>query len=282
MIRMFKSAKDSAIKARTQAINQLKAVLIRAEPHLRDSLTGLSLVALIRACAELEPAGRHDIHDAATSVLRTLARRVQTITQEIHSHQASLTEIITTRAPKLLERRGIGPDTAARLLLTAGDNPDRLTSEAAFAALCGANPIQASSGKTTRHRLNRGGDRRSNSALYTIVLTRLGRNQRTREYAERRTTEANPRRKSSAASSATSFARSTRSSSKLSHQHKHPLLTLDKHRGVITIGPLHMASSLDPLGRGETITTIRISTFNVENLDETAAGARPSWPNESP
>ncbi|MBO3752348.1 IS110 family transposase [Streptosporangiaceae bacterium NEAU-GS5] len=89
----------------------------------------------------------------------------------------------------MLKRYGVGPDTAAALLITAGDNPDRLTSEAAFAALCGVNPIEASSGKTSRHRLNRGGDRRSNSALYTIVLTRLGRDQRTRDYAERRTAD---------------------------------------------------------------------------------------------
>jgi transposase len=184
MIRMFTMAKDSAIKARTQAINQLKAVLIRAEPDLRDSLAGLGPAALIRACAELEPAGLHGIEDAAAHVLRTLARRVQALSQEIRSHEASLTAIISACAPKLLKQRGIGPDTAACLLITAGDNPDRLTSEAAFAALCGVNPIEASSGKTARHRLNRGGDRRANSALYTIVLT-----QRTRDYAERRTTE---------------------------------------------------------------------------------------------
>ncbi|GAA3826082.1 IS110 family transposase [Sphaerisporangium flaviroseum] len=189
MIRMFKMAKDSAIKARTQAINQLKAVLVRAEPDLRDSLAGLGPVALIRSCAELEPPGLHSIEDAATSVLRTLARRIQSLSQEIRSHEASLTAIISACAPKLLKQRGIGPDTAASLLITAGDNPDRLTSEAAFAALCGVNPIEASSGKTARHRLNRGGDRRSNSALYTIVLTRLRRDQRTRDYAERRTTE---------------------------------------------------------------------------------------------
>jgi transposase len=122
-------------------------------------------------------------------VLRTLARRVQTLSQEIRSHEASLTAIISACAPKLLKQRGIGPGTAASLLITAGDNPNRLTSEAAFAALCGVNPIEASSGKTARHRLNRGGDRRSNSALYTVVLTRLGRDQRTRDYAERRTAE---------------------------------------------------------------------------------------------
>ncbi|WP_405087871.1 transposase [Microbispora sp. NBC_01389] len=115
--------------------------------------------------------------------------RILTLTEEIRTHENALTQIITGCAPRLLERHGVGPDTAACLLITAGDNPDRLNSEAAFAALCGVNPIEASSGKTARHRLNRGGDRRSNSALYTVVLTRLGRDQRTRDYAQRRTAE---------------------------------------------------------------------------------------------
>jgi transposase len=189
MLRMFKVAKDSAVKARTQAINQLRAVLARAEPALREDLAGLGLATLVRRCTDLPDPRVHDIGSAATHVLRTLARRIQALEQEIRAHQQHLTAIIGDCAPDLLERPGIGPDTAAALLITAGDNPDRLASEAAFAALCGVNPIEASSGKTTRHRLNRGGDRRGNSALYTIVLTRLGRDQRTRDYAERRTSE---------------------------------------------------------------------------------------------
>jgi len=189
MIRMFKIAKDSAVKARTQAINQLRSVLVRAEPSLRESLTGLSPTALIRTCADLPDTDVQDINKAATQVLHALALRVLALTEEIRSHQQQITTLIDACAPQLLERPGIGPDTAAALLITAGDNPDRMTSEAAFAALCGVNPIEASSGKTTRHRLNRGGDRRSNSALYTVVLTRLGRDQRTRDYAERRTHE---------------------------------------------------------------------------------------------
>ncbi|HEY2763686.1 MAG TPA: IS110 family transposase [Pseudonocardiaceae bacterium] len=188
-IRMLKIAKDSATKARTQTINQLRVVLARAEPGLRESLAGLGLATLVRRCAELTDTSIHDIDGAAVHVLGTLARRVVALNAEICSYQRHLTTIISTCAPDLLERPGIGPDTAAALLITAGDNPDRLTSEAAFAALCGVNPIEASSGKTTRHRLNRGGDRRSNSALYTVVLTRLGRDQRTRDYAERRTSE---------------------------------------------------------------------------------------------
>jgi transposase len=189
MIRMFKIAKDSAIKARTQAINQLRAVLVRTDPQLRESLAGLGPVALFRRCAELPTTSVHDIDTAATEVLRTLARRILLLTEETRELQQRMTAIIAKCAPSLLEQPGIGPDTAAALLITAGDNPARLASQAAFAALCGVSPIEASSGKTTRHRLNRGGDRRANSALYTIVFTRLGRDQRTRDYAERRTTE---------------------------------------------------------------------------------------------
>ncbi|MGN9788210.1 IS110 family transposase [Nonomuraea sp. ZG12] len=189
MIRMLKVARDSAIKARTQAINQLRAVLMRADPTLRDTMAALGPATLIRTCADLPTTEHHTIDDTARTVLRMLARRILALTEEARAHERTLVAIITARAPKLLQQYGIGPDTAAALLITAGDNPDRLGSEAAFAALCGVNPIEASSGKTVRHRLNRGGDRRSNSALYTIVVTRLGRDARTRAYAERRTTE---------------------------------------------------------------------------------------------
>ncbi|MFE9328969.1 IS110 family transposase [Nocardia sp. NPDC052278] len=187
MIRMVKIAKDSAVKARTQAINQLRAVLARTDPALRESLAGLGPATLIRRCADLPDTPVRDLDTTATVVIRALAQRIHALEAEIRGHQQQLTTIVTGCAPRLLERPGVGADTAAALLITAGDNPDRLTSEAAFAALCGVNPIEASSGKTARRRLNRGGDRRSNSALYTVVLTRLGRDQRTRDYTERRT-----------------------------------------------------------------------------------------------
>jgi transposase len=88
----------------------------------------------------------------------------------------------------------IGPDSAAALLVTAGENPDRLRSEASFAALCGVSPIETSSGKTRRRRLNRGGDRRANAALYRIALTRTGGHQPTRDYLDRRITQGRTRR----------------------------------------------------------------------------------------
>ena len=102
--------------------------------------------------------------------------------------------MLNTHAPQLLQRHGIGPDSAAALLITAGDNPDRMSSEASFAALCGVSPIEASSGKTRRRRLNRGGDRRANSALYHIALTRARGDQRTRDYLDRRTAQGMTRR----------------------------------------------------------------------------------------
>jgi transposase len=186
-IRMFKIAKDSAIKSRTQAINQLRAVLVRAEPHLRESLAGLGPITLFRTCATLPEASTTTCGSATITVLRGLARRILALTDEVKTLNKHLTAQLKACAPGLLERHGVGPDTAAALLIAAGDNPQRLTSAAAFAALCGVNPVEASSGKNTRHRLNRGGDRRANSALYTIVLTRLGRDRRTRDYANRRT-----------------------------------------------------------------------------------------------
>ncbi|MEU7939737.1 transposase [Microbispora bryophytorum] len=152
MIRLFKMAKDSAIKARTQTMNQLKAVLTRTDPRLRDSLKELGQAALLRTCAAFQPGSLGGIEDAAIAVLHILASRILALAEEIRAHENALTEIVTDCAPRLLERHGVGPDTAACLLITAGDNPERLNSEAAFAALCGVKPIEASSGKTTRHR----------------------------------------------------------------------------------------------------------------------------------
>jgi transposase len=193
-IRMFTLAKTSAVKARTQAINQLKAVLVGTDPALRDSLRGLSKTTLIRRCANLEPAAPDTPANAAAYTLRLLALRITELTREINELVKHLTAAVSASAPELLERRGVGPDTASALLLTAGDNPQRLTDEAAFAALCGVSPVEASSGKTRRHRLNRGGDRHANWALHTIVINRLRWDTRTHDYAARRTAEGKTRR----------------------------------------------------------------------------------------
>lgn len=194
MLRLFKLAKGSAVKARTQALNQLKTIIITTDPELRDQLRGLTTTKLVQHCAALPTESATDITTAARYTLRLLARRVQELTVEITDLDRHLTATVTAHTPELLDQPGIGPDCAAQLLLTVGDNPDRLRSEAAFAALCGASPIEASSGNTQRHRLNRGGDRHANAALYLIVLTRLRHCPRTRAYVARRTTEGKTKR----------------------------------------------------------------------------------------
>lgn len=186
MARIFKLAKASAIKSRTQAINQLKSILVSTDPELRESLAGLGYKTLVRRCAALAAAAPTTATSAAVYTLRLLAQRIQHLGTEIRDLEAQITAVITSYAPTLLERRGVGPDSAATLLITVGDNPERLASEASLAALCGASPVEASSGKTQRRRLNRGGDRQANAALYRIVLTRLRWDPHTRAYLHRR------------------------------------------------------------------------------------------------
>jgi transposase len=193
-LRLLQLAKTSAVKARTQAINQLKAVLIGADPALREVLTGLSNHQLIRRCAALDPRAPHDPHTAARFTLRLLAQRITALTAELTVLEQHLTDTIKAYNPQLLDRYGVGPDTAARLLLAAGDNPQRLTCEAAFAALCGVSPVDMSSGKTRRRRLNRGGDRQANRALYIIVISRLRWHKPTRDYLDRRLAQGKTRR----------------------------------------------------------------------------------------
>lgn len=194
-MRVFKLARDSAVKSRTQAINQLKAVLVNADPALRESLAGLSTKTLIRSCADLaEPDSGAAAHAAAVYTLRLLARRIQQLTDEARDLEKRIRDAVAAHCPQLLERVGVGPDCAAALLIAAGDNPERLRREASFAALCGVSPVEASSGKTQRRRLNRGGDRQANAALYRIVLSRLRWDQHTRDYLERRLTEGKTRR----------------------------------------------------------------------------------------
>jgi transposase len=152
---------------------------------------------LLRRCAELAPADGDlcaDTAGIARYTLALLADRIRRLSQEIRELNHRLTTVINAHRPQLLERVGIGPDNAAALLITAGDNPERLGSEASFAALCGASPVEASSGKTQRVRLNYGGDRQANAALYRIVLTRLRWHAPTRTYLERRLAEGRTRR----------------------------------------------------------------------------------------
>ena len=189
MIRMLKSAKDSAVKARTQAINQMKALIVTAPARLRETLDGLSVSALSTRCRSFRIHRLSDPVSAAKYALRSLACRYHQLSEEMRNLKAELARLIGIASPTLINILGVGPDTAATLLIAAGSNPERLRSEAAFAALCGVSPIPASSGKTNRHRLNRGGDRQANAALHRIVVVRLRCDHRTKEYLRRRTGE---------------------------------------------------------------------------------------------
>ena len=189
MIRMLKSAKDSAVKARTQAFNQMKALIVTAPAQLREALDGLSTSALVTRCKGFRPGRLDGPMAAARYALRSLACRYHQLSKEIHDLEAELERLTRMAAPALVSIFGIGPDSAANLLIAAGSNPQRLHSEAAFASLCGVSPIPASSGKTNRHRLNRGGDRQANAALYRIVLVRLRHDRRTNVYMRRRSRE---------------------------------------------------------------------------------------------
>jgi transposase len=189
MIRCLRVARQTAMRARTQAINALKALLVTAPAELREQLRGRSASRLVRAAAELEPGPMTSPQAAAMLALGTLARRYQALSAEIAALTSELERLTRTAAPKLVALFGVGADSAGALLVAAGDNPGRLRSDACFSMLCGASPIQASSGKSTRHRLNRGGDRQANAALYRIVLVRLCYDQQTRDYMARRLKE---------------------------------------------------------------------------------------------
>jgi transposase len=186
-IRTLRVARRSAIKARTQAINQLKAVVLTGPADLRVTLTRSSTAELLTACRRLRATGAGDpVLTATKTTLRHLARRIAALTEEIDDLDRDLRPLVAATAPDLLALHGVGTEVAAQLLVTAGDNPDRLHSEAAFAQLCGVAPLPASSGRTHRHRLNRGGDRQANHALHVIALTRLRSHPPTTAYAARR------------------------------------------------------------------------------------------------
>ena len=189
MIRTLRVARRSAIQSTTQISNQIKGLIVTAPAELREQLRSLGGRALIETLAALRPGSITTPMAASKMTLRSLARRHQYLGVEIATLNAELERLTQEAAPQLCAIKGIGPDVAGALLVAVGDNPDRLRSEAAFAHLCGVAPIPASSGRTHRHRLNRGGDRRANNALYIVVIGRLRHDSRTRAYAARRTTE---------------------------------------------------------------------------------------------
>jgi transposase len=190
-IRALRVARRGAVKARTAALNQLHGLLVSAPEALRAELTGLTTPALVTRCAgfRIDPARLLEPVTATKAALRALARRVQALEEEIAVADARLRPATAAVAPRTAALFGAGPDVAGQLLVTAGDNPERLRSEAALAHLAGISPLPASSGRTDRHRLNRGGDRAANAAIHRIVLCRMRYHEHTRAYVARRTAQ---------------------------------------------------------------------------------------------
>jgi transposase len=195
MIRVLRSARQSAVKARTQVANQLQALRVTAPEELLNRLRCLSTKELVSVAARFrltdDPT---DVPSATKFALRSVARRYEALSEEISELEAHLDGLVAQAAPELISLPGIVTENAATLLIVAGDNPKRLRSEASFASLCGVAPIEASSGKVVRHRLNRGGNREANRALYMVCLSRMRRDTRTQEYVARRTAEGKSKR----------------------------------------------------------------------------------------
>jgi len=187
-LRALSMARKSAVKATTQASNQIKALLVGSPQALRDDLVVRSLLQLATRCAQLPGPGGLQV------ALRSLGRRWLLLHEEILTLDTEIRRLVRTTVPALLDRCGIGIHSAAQLIITAGGNPTRLHSDAAFAALCGVSPVQASSGLRQRHRLNRGGVRDANNALWTIANNRLIHDPRSRAYADKRTARGDTRK----------------------------------------------------------------------------------------
>lgn len=190
-LRVLKVCRKTAVSARRVALQMIQTQVISAPEELRDQLRNMTRMQLIRTLAAWRPdlSGYRDVTMAYRIALKSLARRYLELHDEIADLDVMIKAIVDELAPDLVSRTAVGYESAAQLLITAGDNPDRLVSEASFAALCGVSPIPASSGKTQRHRLNRGGDRAANSALHIIAIGRLRLDTTTQAYISRRVAE---------------------------------------------------------------------------------------------
>src|SRR2546427_1008116 len=188
-IRALMVAKRSARAERTQTINQARSLIVTGPDDLRIRFARHTVAALVAETASLRPRPGSTVGYATRIALRELGRRAQFLDGQLERLDELIVPLVTARAPGLLALYGVGPDTAALLLIAAGDHPARLRSEAAWAHLCAAAPIPASSGKRTRHRLNPGGDRQANHALWRIVITPMNSHPPTRPYVEQRPPE---------------------------------------------------------------------------------------------
>ncbi len=184
-------ARRSAVKGCIAAQQQVHNLIVSAPERLRDELRDLPRMKRLRKCAAWRPRSEraHEPEVATKIALKRLARRILAFKEEIAGLDECIRPIVESAGPALLELEGVGIATAADLLVAVGENPDRMRSEGSFAMMCGVSPIPASSGKTRRHRLNRGGNRSANAALHMIVLTRMRKDPRTQRYVERRTEE---------------------------------------------------------------------------------------------
>jgi len=188
-IRALKIAKTTAIKARTQCMNAIKALITTGPDEIRTQLRDLKPKALIATAGAFRVSEVADPKSAAKWSLRSMARRYAALDDEVTELERQLDQLTQRFAPDLRQRMGVGQDVAAALILAAGLNGDRIRTEASFSMLCGASPIPASSGVTHRHRLNRGGDRQANAALHRIVLVRMRYHEPTKAYVAKRRTE---------------------------------------------------------------------------------------------
>ena len=188
-IRALMVAKRSARSERVQTINQARSLVVTGPDDLRARFARHTAAALVAQTALLRPRPGDVVGYATRIALRELGRRAEFLDEQLGRLDQLIVPLVTAHAPGLLALYGIGPDTAALLLIAAGDHPERLRSEPAWAHLCATAPIPASSGKVTRHRLNPGGDRSANHALWRIVITRMSSHPPTRAYVERRTAQ---------------------------------------------------------------------------------------------
>src|SRR5665213_882545 len=189
MIRQIKVARDSARKARSATMVALKSLVVNAPSELRESLGELSDTILLERCASYRITEMNSVTISAKYSLRSLARRWRDLNNKVKGHDCHLRELTQQLSPTLCASFGVGPDIAAEMLVVFGDNPERVHSEAAFAKICGACPIPASSGITHRHRLFRGGHRHANAALHRAVIVRMRHHEPTKAYVIRRTEE---------------------------------------------------------------------------------------------
>ena len=185
-LRVLVNTREGAVLARTAAINQLRALIVAAPEPLRASLRSLAFAELVARCVRLRPGARNATTRASALALRSTARRIQALSTEARQLNQEIRQLVESTAPVLLDEPGVGPISAARIVI-AWSHRGRFHSEAAFAMLAGVSPIPASSGQTVRHRLNRGGDRQLNRALHTIALSRRATHRPTRDYIDRRT-----------------------------------------------------------------------------------------------